>query len=609
MGSGTSRSGYEKIRDEPVSSPAFSPRRQMAHSVSQSIIKGNRQPKPDVFNRHNSVTGDLQPSLLNDPFHQTRRELYTKIPFVAVQGLTRREGEVLRTASSSNLLKDLQQAAHHEEAAHEVVLTTRLLAATVVAATSQFLVGYNTAVMNAPAAVIFPGHTTLEWAFVVSAFAIGGPIGAVIGGRASNRHGRRGALLADSWCFLVAGLCLALSPSIHALIFARFLVGLASGFASVVIPVYLGEIAPPTMRGSLGTCTQFAMVIGILAADCLAFPLGREGLYWRALLGVTPLLAAAQLLLAPLLCESPRWRLSRNDKCKIARRDLYQLRGFRSLEELEHEVAHILEASKTAATRHASAHSGGAMWDLLTNKKLRLLVSSSVVLHLAQQFCGINAVFYYSTMFFSGVVANPDVATAVTAFVNVIATYVALRLMDLLGRRTLILWSVAGMTVCCVVITLALLGLAPNYLALFGVLGYVSFFEIGLGPVPWLFPAEVFDAKYVATAMSIGCQLNWASNFVVGVGFPFLASALGSWVFAPFGCVLFVVYVFFYAYMPETADKTPAEILREIEGMDNSDYRTFSYEVVGAVQDVGDGIQRRRSSTSDSIVEEATLMI
>eukprot|EP00975_Prorocentrum_lima_P043693 9166464-Prorocentrum_lima.AAC.1 len=79
-----------------------------------------------------------------------------------------------------------------------------------------------------------------------------------------------------------------------------------------------------------------------------------------------------------------------------------------------------------------------------------------------------------------------------------------------------------GMLISTVLITLALHNLVPKYVALLGVLAYVSFFEIGLGPIPWLFPAEVYDAKYVATAMSIGSQLNWFFNFVVGVCFPFL---------------------------------------------------------------------------------------
>jgi MFS transporter, SP family, solute carrier family 2 (facilitated glucose transporter), member 3 len=110
-----------------------------------------------------------------------------------------------------------------------------------VAMISQFLVGYNTAVMNAPAAVVFPGHSTTEWSMAVSAFAIGGPFGAMIGGLLANKRGRRGAMLMNTWIFLFGGLIMSLAPNIFWLIPARLVIGFASGLSSVVVPVYLGE--------------------------------------------------------------------------------------------------------------------------------------------------------------------------------------------------------------------------------------------------------------------------------------------------------------------------------------------------------------------------------
>lgn len=109
-----------------------------------------------------------------------------------------------------------------------------------------------------------------------------------------------------------------------------------------------------------------------------------------------------------------------------------------------------------------------------------------------------------------GIVENPLVGTAAVGAVNVIATYVALKLMDRCGRVTLLLWSSGGMLLSCGAITAALLGYTPNVVALLGVMAFVSFFEIGLGPIPWLIVAEMFDAKYVATAMSIASQVRAA---------------------------------------------------------------------------------------------------
>lgn len=118
-----------------------------------------------------------------------------------------------------------------------------------------------------------------------------------------------------------------------------------------------------------------------------------------------------------------------------------------------------------------------------------------MVLHAAQQLTGINAIFYYSNSFFVGIIDNPLVGTTLVGVINVVATYVALQLMDSTGRVPLLLWSTGGMLASAVVVTLTLLGFVPNVVAVIGVMSFVTFFEIGLGPIPWLIVAEMFDAK------------------------------------------------------------------------------------------------------------------
>jgi SP family facilitated glucose transporter-like MFS transporter 3 len=172
--------------------------------------------------------------------------------------------------------------------------------------------------------------------------------------------------------------------------------------------------------------------------------------------------------------------------------------------------------------------------------------------------------FVLSTSFFEGVIDNPLVGTTIVGAVNVVATYVALLLMDSSGRRTLILWSAGGMFVSCIVLTLALLGYLNNMLALVAVNVYVCFFEIGLGPIPWLIVAEMFDAKYVAVAMSLCSQLNWACNFIVGLGFPFMNEYLGHYSFTPFAGVLLATFVFAWTILPETQGATPEDLADEI---------------------------------------------
>jgi SP family facilitated glucose transporter-like MFS transporter 3 len=125
----------------------------------------------------------------------------------------------------------------------------------------------------------------------------------------------------------------------------------------------------------------------------------------------------------------------------------------------------------------------------------------SIVLQFAQQLSGINAVFYYSTSFFTGVLTSPVLGTLLVTSVNVLATYAALKLMDKSSRRLLILTSSAGMAASALIIVVVLISsnTSLNWIALLAVMSFVSFFEIGLGPIPWLIVAEMFDSKYVAT--------------------------------------------------------------------------------------------------------------
>jgi MFS transporter, SP family, solute carrier family 2 (facilitated glucose transporter), member 3 len=336
------------------------------------------------------------------------------------------------------------------------------------------------------------------------------------------------------------------------------------------------------MRGTLGTCTQFAMVIGILMSAVLAFPLATAN-NWRWLFAVSPALSAFQLLVSPFLLESPRWLLNLDENSTAARCVIKAFRGFRSDEEVELEVQNFMYASAKHKTGRSSAHSTGAMWDLLMAREIRVLVVSVIVLQMAQQLCGINAVFYYSSMFFDGVLDDPLQGTTLVSFINVVATYVALKLMDTTNRRTLILISAGGMAISTIFIIAALLHIVPNIVALVAVMAFVSFFEIGLGPIPWLIVAEMFDAKYVATAMSMACIVNWACNFLVGLFFPFMQQNLGPWSFGPFGLVLIATFFFVFTVLPETHGRSVADIQRLVGSADDEVRRAI--EVIEGVDD------------------------
>ncbi len=239
-----------------------------------------------------------------------------------------------------------------------------------------------------------------------------------------------------------------------------------------------------TLRGTLGTLTQFCLVIGIFVSDLLAFPFATEQ-SWRILFSVTALAALAQILCYPFLIESPRWLLGRDRKSMRARHIIKKLRGLRHEHEVEMEVKHFISASHVQACDNNDDHtsSGIALISMLMDKQIRRLLICSLVLQMAQQLCGINAVFYYSTMLFDGVLDNPLLGTTIVGGFNVAATYVALLLMENTNRRTLILWSAGGMLVSSIALVICLLGFFSKISSLFWVIAYVSFFEIGLGPM------------------------------------------------------------------------------------------------------------------------------
>jgi MFS transporter, SP family, solute carrier family 2 (facilitated glucose transporter), member 3 len=311
----------------------------------------------------------------------------------------------------------------------------------------------------------------------------------------------------------------------------------------------------------LGTLTQFALVSGILVADLLAFPFATEQ-GWRVLFAVTVVTAAAQLICAPFLLESPRWLLGRDPNSLKARYIIKKLRGLRHDHEVETEVALFVMGG--AAQRQEDSSTWHVLQEMWGHSRLKVLLLSSLVLQAAQQLSGINAVFYYSTSFFDGVIDNPLLGTTIVGAVNVVATYVALLLMDKVGRKTLILWSSGGMLLSCVVIVLSLLGYFGHILALVAVNVYVIFFEIGLGPIPWLIVAEMFEAKYVAVAMAVSSQMNWTCNFIIGLVFPYMSIYLGAYSFVPFAIVLLFAFIFTATVLPETQGTTPGELAAEM---------------------------------------------
>lgn len=423
--------------------------------------------------RSYSATMDDQLPILS-PSEMARQEMYTQVPFVAMYGLQKKEREVANTfanyaadldVAQMRGLSDEDKSMRHasssmlilDEMEDAKVVTAPLIFTVIVVSASMFSVGYNTSVMNAPEKIVFPGHSITSWALAVAAFAIGGPFGSASGGKLADKRGRRGAMLVGIWIFLLGGLlqsgkrfeihlplacksknilrthkyyitCFVCSLTLRrffdtflvaqdmlTIILARFIIGFASGYTTVLVPIYLGEVAPPSLRGTLGTLTQFAMVIGILFADLVAFPLATPS-GWRFMFSITDIIAIGQLLLSPFLLESPRWLLNRNPQSLRARYIIKKLRGLRNEHEVEREVGNFIIGE--SAQHHDENQKGDVLKELMSHSRRRKLLISCLILQMAQQLSGINAVFFYSTAILEGVIDNPLVGTTVIGAVK-----------------------------------------------------------------------------------------------------------------------------------------------------------------------------------------------
>ncbi|CAN8177263.1 unnamed protein product [Coccothraustes coccothraustes] len=442
---------------------------------------------------------------------------------------------------------------------------TPALALTVFAASLSSLgFGFNIGVINAPQKVIEgeynatwarrwgspppPQTLSLLWALSVAIFSVGGMGTALAGGAMAERLGRKGALLATNGLAVVGGALMGgakLGPTYILIIIGRFIVGAYSGLVSVLVPLYVGEVAPLRLRGALGTLHQLGIVLGILVAQVLGLRalLGTPRA-WPALLGAGLVPAALQLLLLPLCPESPRFLLARGQRGR-ARRGLSRLAG---------PAAEAGLAALEAELGRGPAPKVGLL-ELCRSRRYRQPLIVTLGLQLAQQLSGINAIFYYSTSIFEGAgLQDPAVGTIGTGVVNVAATALSVVLVERAGRRVLQLVGLLGMMGCAGTLGVALKLGGPVWgsLALGSALAFVGFFAVGPGPLPWFVGAELFPAGPRGAALALAGLVNWASNTAVAMAFPTLQARLGPLVFLLFSALLGCFSLFTFLLLPET---------------------------------------------------------
>ncbi|XP_051856716.1 solute carrier family 2, facilitated glucose transporter member 3 [Antechinus flavipes] len=461
-------------------------------------------------------------------------------------------------------------------------VTGSLLFSVSIAAISSFQFGYNTGVINAPEQIIkeFLNYTlegrsgkqtsevllTSLWSLAVAIFSVGGMIGSFSVGLFVNRFGRRNSMLIVNVLALIGGALLGFAKtaqSVEMLILGRLIIGLFCGLCTGLVPIYIGEVSPTALRGAFGTLNQLGIVVGILIAQIfgLQMIMGTETL-WPLLLGFTVIPAVLQSLALPFCPESPRFLLINKMEEEQARKILEKLWGTQDVDQDIQEMKN--ESAKMAQEKKPT------VLDLFKTPSYRQPIIIAIMLQLSQQLSGINAVFYYSTGIFADAgVKEPIYATIGAGAINVVFTVVSLFLVERAGRRTLHLIGLSGMAFCSVLMVIAMslkaTHLWMSYICIGAIFGFVAFFEIGPGPIPWFIVAELFSQGPRPAAMAVAGCSNWTSNFLVGMLFPTAAKYLGSYVFIVFTFFLIFFFLFTFFKVPETKGRTFENIAQVFE--------------------------------------------
>jgi sugar porter (SP) family MFS transporter len=426
----------------------------------------------------------------------------------------------------------------------------------VVAAIGGLLFGYDTGVISG-ALLFLKGNfaltdTTQEIA--VSVVLAGAIIGALGAGRVNDALGRKITLLLLAVIFTVGAVLTAIAPDLLFFIACRILVGIGIGAAASVVPVYISEMSPPQLRGTLVTFNQLAITVGIAVSYWVDLAFAHAGMGWPPMFA-TAAIPGVILFLGMLASpETPRWLASKG-RWNDAKRVLEQMKGL----DPEHELIDIRGSLLLEQRR-------GGVRELF-QPGLRTALMIGIGLAIFQQLVGINTVIYYAPIIFqkAGFASanNAILATSVVGVVNVFSTVVATFLLDKLGRRTLLLTGTGIMIVALVALGIVFASGSnqTGMLTLITLIIYIFAFAISMGPIFWLMSAEIFPTRLRAAGSSICSFSNWAANFLVSLTFLSLIHLLGSsFTFGLYAFMGLFALAFCWKFVPETSGRTLEQI-------------------------------------------------
>jgi SP family arabinose:H+ symporter-like MFS transporter len=433
---------------------------------------------------------------------------------------------------------------------------TYVIFVSIIAALGGLLFGFDTAIIAGATRFLKDQFSLSAFGegMAVSIVLVGCMFGAMIAGIASDRLGRKRFLLISAVLFFVSALGCAIPRNLVQFLVFRFIGGLAIGSVSIVSPLYISEIAPAAIRGALVSVNQMAIVTGILISYFVSWILvgaGPANWRWMFAMGAFPAVIFFGLVL--VVPESPRWLIKQGYDDEALR------------------VLSRVGPSDTAAAelrdiKDALALEEGKLSELF-KPGFRTALLVGIVLAVFQQITGINAVIYYSPRFFeaAGLARGAAILqSAIVGLVNVLFTFVAIALVDRIGRKPMLLAGSAGMG-----LSFVLLGAAFKFhlfsggLVLVFTLLYVAFFAMTLGPIVWVVISEIFPTRVRGRAMAMATASLWIADFAVSLTFPVIADKLHeSFAFWLYAAMCAVNCLFIWAVLPETKGKSLEAIER-----------------------------------------------
>jgi major inositol transporter-like SP family MFS transporter len=441
----------------------------------------------------------------------------------------------------------------------------RLIA--IVATFGGLLFGYDTGVVNG--ALLFMvqdlGLTPFTEGLVAGSLVLGAAVGATLGGRLADRMGRRRNILYLAVIFLAGALACALSLNVGVLLAARFVLGLAVGAASVVVPTYLAEMAPANIRGRIVTQNELMIVTGqLLAFACnasLGHAFGHYAGIWRWMLSMASFPAVVLWLGMLAMPESPRW-LARKGRLAEALRTLKRVRD-------DQQALLEYEQIKTLTEEEAQSHiATQTAWHHLRTPWIRRVFLIGIGIGIVVQVTGINSIMYYGTQIlieagFSR--GGALIANVLNGVISVAATFLGLWLLDIVGRRRMLLVGFVGTTAALLLVGMLAIFMGPStpraVMVLSAIALFLTFQQGFVSPTVWLLLAELFPLAIRGLAFGIASSFLWLTNFLVAVSFPSMVAGLGIastfFVFAGLGAVS---WLFVKRYVPETRGRSLEEI-------------------------------------------------